>query len=59
LLAHGRDSGGGGGESELGEVLGNGFELQEGREHDVHVGFAACRLMDLGYCLGGENGHGN
>lgn len=40
-------------------MLGDGFELQEGREHDVHVGFAARRLMDLGNCLGGENGHGN
>lgn len=50
---------GGRGEGELGEAVGDGFELEEGREADVHVGFADAGLHDCLDRLGMEDSHGD
>lgn len=49
----------GGCEGELGEAVGDGFELEEGREADVHVGFADAGLHDGLDRLGVEDPHGD
>lgn len=48
-----------GGEGEFREALRDGFQLQEGRQHDVHVWVAARRLVDLRDRCGGEDGDGD
>ena len=49
----------GGREREFGETLGDGFELYEGGEDDVHVWIAAFRLVDVGDCDCGKDDDGD
>lgn len=52
-------AGRGGGERQFGEAVGDGFELQQRREHDVHVRIPAAGFMDRRHALGRQNNHGD
>lgn len=59
LVAAPRGGGRGGGERHFGEAVRDRFQLQQGRQHDVHVRIAAARLVDARHARGRQHDDGD